>query len=161
MIRTLITRVTKDLVQTLGDMSPAPADNGFTEAWDRHIDTLRECASRLQRDFDMPDTADIADRHLELYVYVNRAARVIPDALVPAQVETILKGARRLVDESDEAASLTAYLLSAPSVAIAFADYLGRVVGRPARHCQEALRLIARDGGVLQDVIGLYGEEAA
>ena len=58
MTSTLMTRVTKDLVRTLGDMSPAPADSDFTDAWDRHIDTLRQCAIRLQRDFDMPDTAD-------------------------------------------------------------------------------------------------------
>lgn len=161
MTSTLMTRVTKDLVRTLGDMSPAPADSDFTDAWDRHIDTLRQCAIRLQRDFDMPDTADLADRHLELYIYVNRAARLLTDARVPAQAETILKGARALVDEVDDPVPLMEYLLSAPTVAIAFAEYLGRVVGRPGRSCQEALRLLARDGGVLQDVIGLYGEEAA
>ncbi|MBL3685668.1 hypothetical protein D3248_01680 [Leucobacter zeae] len=147
-------QLTKELRQSLAELSPAPEDPLFREAWDGMVSLTNLAGARLLESRFGRDTAAAAEVqaylfHLEKVAVVGREAPL----QIPLLTMRTWKALGRYIDATHDSDELFGYLIAVPSIGAAVSEYASRSLGRHAAPLVSVLTLMVRAGSVYQDAL--------
>ncbi len=148
------------LPRTLQERRTEEEVTTFVEVWERHVSLCTRVAERLILDFGLTDLAQVIDRHMELFLLVDRASKITGTAL-PAAVLTVQQAIAGEVEDAESAEELVLLLRASPQIA----GELQTAVREQTKTLSEplvlALGLVADDKQGLRNLLDVFTPDAA
>lgn len=138
----------------LAECDPGHHDPCIEDAWLLVVDLMQAGGTRLleKRFGELISAADEVALYLGHLERVSRVVRTAPFR-VPSLAIRPLQAAGRFVESTGDLDEVCGLLMAAPQVVAAYAEFLRRTVGRPARPALDVLELAVRAGSVYRDCL--------
>ena len=141
---------------TLGAVVP------FTQVWERHASCCDRIRERLLEDFHLTDLAEVCDRHLVLFEFVERTMGISP-VLVPAPVIDVQRSLAAAIDRTTSPEELVALIRDSPHFARTLHTRVRETGGTNLQPLMLALSMLEHDQDALVHLVDVFtpaGEHA-